>query len=287
MDDCQETRKKILNMHLGFLEEAEKAAVGKHLEGCGECREASDRILADFEGFQAWEDEAPPREVIEAVLKEAAAMSGADQPVVAPVKSPSSAAAKPRQKTESVDLDDLLGEDSLESLEQDLKELENLVAEKKPPGGATEVDLSGADVYGQKAKKVPGKLSDDDREKLLRELGLDDESADAAQEEAGDGAPALEDMAKLADTAAKRKSRKMKKAEDEWDKIAGTTVFNKEDIAQVLGEKKQEAGKPAEGKTTDEWLALSGTGAFSAPPEKGSEADTLLGTTILSALPKT
>ncbi|MHC4599923.1 MAG: prenyltransferase/squalene oxidase repeat-containing protein [Planctomycetota bacterium] len=292
MASCEELRKKLLNLHLGFLDEEAEEELEAHLVACDACRAVSEEIESDFKSFSAWEDEPPPADVIDEVLKEATAAAGARKGPKAPeagnpaatANPGASAPAKPRRKTEGIDISDLLGDDSLESLEQDLKDLENLVAAKKRPGAGTEVDLSKADVYGSAAKKVPGKLTEDEREKLLKELGLDEDTPPEAGE--GNGTPALEDMAKLADTAAKRKSRKMKQADDEWDKIAGTTVFNKEEIEQVLADKKKHEQPEDDPRSTDEWLALSGTGTFAPPAEKSSDADTLLGTTILSAVPK-
>ncbi|GEM_PF-2771872 len=291
MERCEDVRKKLVHLKIGLLSPEEKKDVEKHVGDCAACRKALQALEADLASFRAWKDEPAPADILDAVAEQARrAASSRTAPAPGPEASPEAppASVASRRPSQGVDIGDLLGDDSLESLEKDLQDLENLVATKRKPGTGTDVDLASADLYGK--KKKAGKLSEDDREKLLQELGLDE---DTPQEEEGgeeDGkSPALEDMAKMADQAAKRKSRRIRTGDEDWEQLCGTTVFDKSELPPVQGVKekteKKEAPPKAEEETrsTDEWLSLSGTGAV--PPKGGSksEADTLFGTTILPA----
>ncbi|MHC5079384.1 MAG: anti-sigma factor family protein, partial [Planctomycetota bacterium] len=227
MDACEEIRKKLLNHHLGILSEEERKALDGHLASCQGCLAAFDELGADFAAFRTWGDADPPADILKNVLHEASltaakrAQTG-DNPKAAPNPSPPPT-SNPHGKTEGSEISELLGDHSIASMEKDLQELEKLVSSKNMVGSGTEVDLASADIYTA-PRKAPGKLTKDQRERLLQELGLDEDSPVPGMEgDEEEGAPALEDLAKIADQAAKRKSRRNVPQADDWEKLCGTT----------------------------------------------------------------
>ena len=82
MADCVDIRKKLVNHHLGLLEETERMEVDAHLTSCPECLKAFEAIGSDFDAFRKWGDCDPPQDVLDEILdraREAASSCASDR----------------------------------------------------------------------------------------------------------------------------------------------------------------------------------------------------------------
>ncbi|MHC4599924.1 MAG: anti-sigma factor family protein, partial [Planctomycetota bacterium] len=155
MANCGEIQRKLLDLHLAFLDAAARREIESHIAACPACRPLSEAIQSDLASLAAWRDEPPPKEVVAAVMR---AVTGT---------LPRPPRRRARRKTEGIDLSALLGDGSPESLERELAELETLLAANRGSGSANDVDISRIDLFGGRRPGAPGRLSADDREKLL------------------------------------------------------------------------------------------------------------------------
>ncbi len=274
-DECREVERLLIHQIMEIADEESRKVVLSHLSKCRECMAKFDQASADVDAIRRWPEDDAPEKAVKALLEEAGrfAASLKPRPESGTVKTPPAAANPAAGKQADACVESLLGDGaSLDVLEKSLEDLENLIKGTKAP--------SAGRATPQPSRKSAG-LTDDDRDLIRKELGLDDllrDEAPPSQDSAtGTGEfDKFEQMAKAAEMAAASK-RVRRKTEDDWKKMCGTTIVNRNDIQAAMTEKSKETGD------TDEWREKAATGIIPPAAQKPVDDSSFLGTTILPA----
>jgi hypothetical protein len=257
-EECREIERLLIHQTLDILDEETRNRVLAHVAKCPDCLNRHEQISVDMEKFLTWSDATVPEGAVAFVLGEAANLMPApssppDEPATESASAPSEAS----------------------SLLESLADLENLMKTSK----ARPAGLGSSTA----ARAASGALSEQDRDLIRKELGLDDIFDDDDDDDppaVGDDEPSGEfgDFEKMARAAEKASaSKRMRRGSDEqWQKMTGTTIVNPDDIEHAAAQK--DTGD------TGEWAEKARTDVMpSEVLRKKAAEESFMGTTILNA----